>query len=290
MFVLLIKMNRSKDKKQFFKLNRTQFNLVVFFICLLICWYFIYPIGFKVNGPKQPAVQSLPYSLFISIFPAVIFSLMVNFFRKSNSSYWLKSMVEIVVLVARADGSISRAEQSVILKSFNKQFGFYRAKKANRLFSELKDSKEIDLKTSCRRLNEVFETSNATIFMDVIVNVAVADQFLSKSEEDLLHQLATYLGLHKNSLKAILARKRFISERVRENKKSEPIRVSGLSKAYELLGLEEGDSFAQVKKAYRDLAKIYHPDKAGEIMDKKYAKAQFQVISEAYNLIKKRRL
>ena len=51
---------------------------------------------------------------------------------------------------------------------------------------------------------------------------------------------------------------------------------------YKELGLEKGASTADIKKAYRRLAKQYHPDRNP---DDKNAEARFKKISEAYAVL-----
>ena len=51
---------------------------------------------------------------------------------------------------------------------------------------------------------------------------------------------------------------------------------------YKTLGLQKGASSDEVKKAYRTLAKKYHPDKNP---DNKEAEEKFKEISEAYEYI-----
>jgi magnesium-transporting ATPase (P-type) len=54
-----------------------------------------------------------------------------------------------------------------------------------------------------------------------------------------------------------------------------------LKKYYKILGLMPGASLEDIKKAYRELAKKYHPDVSTE----EYAKEKFIIITEAYELL-----
>ena len=51
---------------------------------------------------------------------------------------------------------------------------------------------------------------------------------------------------------------------------------------YELLGVDRGADKATIKKAYRKLARKYHPDVSKE----SDAEARFKEVSEAYNVLK----
>ncbi|MEH1933654.1 MAG: DnaJ domain-containing protein [Nostoc sp.] len=56
--------------------------------------------------------------------------------------------------------------------------------------------------------------------------------------------------------------------------------------AYEILGLEPGASPAQVKRAYRKLVKIWHPDRFLEPKQKQEAEEKIKSINVAYNKLK----
>ena len=52
---------------------------------------------------------------------------------------------------------------------------------------------------------------------------------------------------------------------------------------YEVLGLQKGASEDEIKKAYRSLAKKYHPDLNPD--NKEQAEAKFKEVSEAYEVL-----
>ena len=61
--------------------------------------------------------------------------------------------------------------------------------------------------------------------------------------------------------------------------------------AYEILEIEKSASDAEVKKAFRTMAKKYHPDKI-QHMDEAYIKGaedKFRRVQEAYEQIQKER-
>lgn len=59
-----------------------------------------------------------------------------------------------------------------------------------------------------------------------------------------------------------------------------------INHAYEILGLEPGASQAQVKRAYRQLVKIWHPDRFLEPKQKQEAEEKIKSINAAYNKLK----
>ncbi len=59
-----------------------------------------------------------------------------------------------------------------------------------------------------------------------------------------------------------------------------------INHAYEILGLKPGASQAQVKRAYRQLVKIWHPDRFFDQKQKQEAEEKIKEINAAYNYLK----
>ncbi|MBU5592847.1 DnaJ domain-containing protein [Clostridium sp. MSJ-4] len=54
---------------------------------------------------------------------------------------------------------------------------------------------------------------------------------------------------------------------------------------YEILGIKEGSSEEEIKKAYRELAKQYHPDQYGDNPLRSLAEDKMREINEAYDYL-----
>lgn len=271
----------------FFKKKSTLNYMISFAVCLFL----FYPIKYRVNGPLLPPERSLSAAVTAAIFGAGILSAIITFFSMSSSRYWLKPIVELIVIISRADEKITVKDQKLVIRSLKSQFGYYKAKRAYRYFQKIKTNQNISVSKACGKLNQVFEASNATVLLDVIVKIAVADQYLSKREEVIVREIAQKLRVHSNVLHSILARRNFAWERNTNSRKSQSAKTVNFSsqyRAYEVLGLPDNSAFADVKKAYRELAKIYHPDKVMNGVNKEIAKKQFQEISEAYQILKQK--
>jgi len=67
--------------------------------------------------------------------------------------------------------------------------------------------------------------------------------------------------------------------------------VSQTDSAYKILEIESTSTDDEVKKAYRDMAKKYHPDKVGHLGDdfKKVANEKFRKVQDAYDKIRQER-
>ena len=107
-----------------------------------------------------------------------------------------------------------------------------------------------------------------------LFGIAQADGSVSKSEVSKLQNIASYLRLNQydfNSIKAMF--------------------VKDANNAYKILEIDKTATNAEVKKAFRTMAKKYHPDKL-QHMDEAYQKGaqeKFQKVQEAYETIQKER-
>lgn len=64
--------------------------------------------------------------------------------------------------------------------------------------------------------------------------------------------------------------------------------LPALFKAYEILGLKYGASYEEVKKAYRQLMRVHHPDRHANNPEKeREATRRSQALTEAFDLIEK---
>ncbi|MGI0490041.1 J domain-containing protein, partial [Pantanalinema rosaneae CENA516] len=66
-----------------------------------------------------------------------------------------------------------------------------------------------------------------------------------------------------------------------------PASMSEMNQYYELLGLQPGASQAEVKQAYRELAKVWHPDRyTQDAHQQRQAEEKLKQLNEAYQRLK----
>jgi DnaJ like chaperone protein len=128
----------------------------------------------------------------------------------------------------------------------------------------------------------------------LLISIATADGLLSKTELKVIQNLARLASISPATLMQTLKLFEFKREQTYQQKSGQYKSSSNtiaLRKAYDLLEVAADAPMDELKKAYRKLAKIHHPDKVshlGEVNQRK-AKEKFQIIVDAYDLIKEKR-
>ncbi len=129
------------------------------------------------------------------------------------------------------------------------------------------------------------------MFLEIQIQLALADGVLFTEEKDALRQIATLLGVSAQELERLLdmisAGAQFHGHQ--SSRSSQPSPKHQLASAYKLLGVDKGDDKKTIKKAHRKLMSQHHPDKLvakglpPEMMND--AKQKAQDIQAAYDLI-----
>ncbi|MBM88186.1 MAG: co-chaperone DjlA [Gammaproteobacteria bacterium] len=133
---------------------------------------------------------------------------------------------------------------------------------------------------------ETFRRRNLVqMFLEIIVSTALVDSRLDPKEQNILEIIASELGYDKRQFTSLLSR--LSGQDLFSEKESVSTRLKA---AYDLLGITENSSDAEVKRAYRKQMSQHHPDKLvakglpEEMID--IVNQKTQNIKAAYELIK----
>lgn len=208
---------------------------------------------------------------------------------------FISSIMALSSIIVNQDNRLGVHEKRFIQQHLIKDFGPERGIKYYGKFEDYL-KKRLDLNKICDYVVENYDQSGKIQLIHFLCGLATADAFLGVKELQMLRTITSKIGLPSQTLDSLLSMFNFTTEAERKQKeqrrqqRSTPT-TSSLSRAYSILGIAASASDNEVKKAYRKLAKVHHPDKVihlGEEFQKK-AKEKFQIIQDAYELIRANR-
>ncbi|HKJ05750.1 MAG TPA: co-chaperone DjlA [Geopsychrobacteraceae bacterium] len=156
--------------------------------------------------------------------------------------------------LAKADGRVCENEIEAIQQVCREALGLDNQTRqyALNVFAKAKDSSD-SFETYAREFGNLFwqEQQMCTFMMSFLFQVAMADGALHPSEEKMLLSAKQAFKLHDSVYQSLYSR--FVGQTVSTS--------PSLNKHFEILGLSEDADKAAIKKAYRQKAAEFHPDK-----------------------------
>lgn len=209
--------------------------------------------------------------------------------RKSPDIVFCASAAAMLAKMAKADGRISKVEISAVEAAFAR-LGFSRAARSYAIdvFRKAKDDSHSIYEYARDFASVVGNGDVRVIFYEMLWDIACADGDLSATEKNILERITPYLKISSEWF-GVFYRERFYSS----SRDRSAYRGDDMADAYSQLGISPSASDDEVKKAYRNLAKRYHPDtlKAQGLPDEMVARANERMskINAAWNAVKKER-
>lgn len=229
-----------------------------------------------------PYVALIPGYIVGDLIGAVSSFLLVREFlspKKNEVTYEL-ALLKLSSLLIKSDGSVDRNEVLFVQAFFNKTFG---NRKSQSLFKQLK---ETNLSSNISVLVSILKSKVTPVkyysIIQFLFALASSDGKISRGEDDFIYNVADELGFDRDRVNQI--RNQFVKKKRTSNKYSQEI-INHLG----VLGLKGGATESELKSAYRNLAKEYHPDKLAGMSDgiKNLAKEKFQEIQDSYEYLMK---
>jgi len=218
-------------------------------------------------------------------FPGAILGFMVGgffeFLSKNSiqirtSSYAIKpetfqlNLLALSALIIKADGKIEQKELDFVRSFFIGQYGKERADSIFRTFNTQikKETQHLDQLTRIFVLQTAYETRLQILHF--LFGIANADGNISDIELQKLSQVARGMRLRLPDFESIKA-----------------MFVKNTDNAYKILEVDSNASLDEIKKAYRKMAKKYHPDKlrGQDPAMIKGAEEKFREVQKAYETL-----
>lgn len=192
---------------------------------------------------------------------------------KTTTGDFVMSLLVLVASVMKADGKVVKAELDYVKEYFIRSFGRDSATEAVRMLRDIL-KQDIDIEGVCRQISGQLDYSSRLQMMHFLYGIAKADGSVPQSERNVLNMMASNLGISARDAESIMA-----------------MFVDSTDASYKILEISPDASDDEVKKAYREMAKKYHPDKVAYLGEdvKKAANDKFRSVNEAYEKIKKER-
>ena len=197
------------------------------------------------------------------------------------------SLVILSAAVMKADKKIMKSELEFVKSYLVQQFGLAHSKELIGALKELLKT-EVPVRQVCIQIRANMSHPMRLQLMHYLFGVGYADGEVHVAELQVLNNIARYLGISQKDFYSINAMFGGQGSRNRTGSQSSAI---GVSASYRILEIEKSVTDADVKKAYRKMAKKYHPDKVTALGPEfqTAAKEKFQKVQQAYEEVKSAR-
>ncbi|WP_375238078.1 TerB family tellurite resistance protein [Aurantibacter sp.] len=183
------------------------------------------------------------------------------------------SLLVLASIIIKADGVQDQRELDVVRSQFVKMYGKDRANNAFKLFKSI-STQNVSVRQICMQIQQRMDHASRLQLVHFLFDIAKADGHVHEKEEDQIHSIASYLNINARDYESLKA-----------------MFYSASNNAYKILEIEDSASIDQIKKAYRRMAKKFHPDKVEHLGEehKKGAEAKFKEVLKAYEQLQDER-
>ena len=192
---------------------------------------------------------------------------------KTQSGDFEVSLLILASIIIKADGKQDQRELDFVRQQFTNMYGKDRANKAFELFKRI-TKQNISTRQVCMQIKQMMDHPSRLQLMHFLFGIAKADGQVTEDEMRQIYTMSGYLGISNKDYESIKA-----------------MFYNSTNNAYKVLEIEKSVSDDEVKKAYRRMAKKYHPDRVGHLgkEHQEGAEAKFRQVQEAYEHIQKER-
>lgn len=186
---------------------------------------------------------------------------------------FITSLLVLFAAVMKADNKVLKSELAFVKQFLLNNFGEDVTIDSLKILKDLLN-KDIPLEEVCKQIALNTKYQDRVQLLHILFAISKADGYIDDSEIHIINRIAQLMGINVsdfNSVKAMF--------------------VENTDKSYQILGITKDATNDEIKKAYRKMAVLNHPDKFEHLGDeiKNQAELKFRAINEAYEMIKKQR-
>ena len=185
------------------------------------------------------------------------------------------SLLVMIACVMKADGNPTKTELAVVKRFLVANFGEDGALDGLQILKNLLQQ-NINEQAVAMQINQYMNYSSKLELLHLLFDIAYADGAVNQYELNVIQRIASVFGVSSldfNSLQAPYHKQK------------------DTNWAYTALEIQPSATDDEIKKAYRTMAKKYHPDTVANLGEdvKRKATEKFRSINEAYNELKSQR-
>ena len=174
--------------------------------------------------------------------------------------------------VIKADGKVLQSELDFVRNYFVQMYGKERANQSFKLFKEIIDNQNVSIRQVSMQIAHFMDHASRLQLIHFLFGIAKADGHVSNDEVATIRTIAGYLYVSQGDFDSIKA-----------------MFHDDIESSYKILEISKSSSDDEIKKAYRKMARKYHPDRVQHLGEEHVqgAKEKFQKVQDAYAKIKK---
>jgi DnaJ like chaperone protein len=232
-------------------------------------------IGWALGGPLGAVFGALLGSMFGRDTAGGTHETQFNPFTSSNFQTrpgdFAVALLSLFAYVSKADRQLLSSEIRYVKKFLIEKFGPANAQDLLYLYKEIL-RKDFDIREISAQVRSAMDYYARLELLHILFGIARADGQIHPAEVAAIQKIASGLGIQSVDFDSIRA-----------------IFIGDARQAYRILNVSPTDNDEIIKKAYRDLAVKYHPDKVTNLGPEiqKMAEEKFKAINEAYQTIRK---
>jgi len=194
-------------------------------------------------------------------------------YRQTQTGDFNISLLMLTAAVMKADGTVKRSELDYVKRYYFSNFGTEHGAQYIKMLGEVL-KQDFNVQEVSTQIGRYMDYSSKLLLIQYLFGVALADSKHHPTEISLINSISGFMGIGYKDYESIKA-----------------MFIKDTESAYKILEVEEFASNDELKTAYRELAKKYHPDKVSHLGEdvKLAAEQKFTKLNAAYEAVKQER-